>query len=163
MPGSDSLADGVTTVTPDRRSCSCSTPVLICTTKSAQGHLTQWAEFKATLLSLINSPPDEPCYFICNDSWAVANSPALWSVLWKLQIGRLNTLFFGDVNCGNKPQLLTQPLGSLMQVSLVGAILMSLTGGKCWQSVALPLLPLLLPVFVMVWTWSTRIIINWAK
>lgn len=97
--------DGLATLKHERgswRYCSCSISVLTCRTESRHGHCIQWAEFKAILLSLTNSPLDEPCY-ICTGSWAIANGLALWSALGKLQTGRLKTfLFFGDVNCGNK-------------------------------------------------------------
>ncbi|XP_032248764.1 G kinase-anchoring protein 1 isoform X6 [Phoca vitulina] len=63
------------------------------------------------------------CY-ICVDSSAVANGLALWSELGKLQTGRWKiSLFFGDMNYGNKSQLWSQPRGSLVEMSLEGAIL----------------------------------------
>lgn len=64
---------------------------------------------------------------------AVANGLALWFALENLQPGRLKTsclLFCGDLNCGNKSQLLSQPRGCLMQMSTVGPFLIRLTGGQ---------------------------------
>lgn len=89
MPGPDSLWFGYTE-TCSQSLCGCSTSLLTCRTQRGHGHYTQWAEFKAILLSLTNSPRNEPCY-ICTYFWTVASCLALWFALGKLQTCRLKT------------------------------------------------------------------------
>ena len=42
----------------------------------------QWAELKVILISPAKTPFDEP-YYIFPVSWAIANSLAIWSAIWK--------------------------------------------------------------------------------
>ena len=66
---------------------------------------TQWAELKAILITLVNTPFDENFFFFFTDPWDFANDLANWSTIWPAtwSMCRLNNLgISGSVTSGPK-------------------------------------------------------------